>query len=117
MRIAIASLLDCEFCATQRSVWALEEGLDESQAAACSLPDFDPPDPRARAAVRYARTLALARDDDSFDAAYAELRASSATRRSSSSAASRDRDRGSRPLAQPPDRAGERRLSSTSVGP
>jgi AhpD family alkylhydroperoxidase len=77
MRIAIAQLLGCDFCAEQRSVRALEEGLDESQAAVCAMPDFNHPDPRARAALRYARALVLdAPGDDgrAFDAVYAELR-------------------------------------------
>lgn len=74
MRIAIAQLLDCDFCAAQRSVRALEDGLSEADAEACALPDFDPPDPRTRAAVRYARALVLSRADADFDAAYADLR-------------------------------------------
>lgn len=75
MRIAIAQLLDCDFCAMQRSVRAVEEGLREEDAVVCALPHFDAPDPRARAAVRFARTLVLEQDDAAFDAAYADLRA------------------------------------------
>ena len=104
MRIAIASLLDCKFCASQRSARALEEGLDEAQAVACSLPDFDPPDARARAAVRYARVLALARDDTSFDAAYAELRSVFTEAGNYRARLLRcDRDRWSNPLEKSPD--------------
>lgn len=59
MRIAISTLLGCEFCATQRSVVAVEEGLEEEAAVACAMPDFDHPDPRTRAALRFARALTL----------------------------------------------------------
>jgi AhpD family alkylhydroperoxidase len=76
MRIAISTLLGCGFCADQRSVMALEEGLDEEVAEACALPDFNHPDPRVRAALRFARALVLdgpgAGTD--WDAIYAELR-------------------------------------------
>jgi AhpD family alkylhydroperoxidase len=78
MRIAIAQLLGCEFCADQRSVRALEEGLDEEQAQSCALPDFNHPDPRVRAALRYARALTLdapGDDGSAFDPVYEELRA------------------------------------------
>lgn len=78
MRIAIAQLLGCEFCADQRSVVALDQGLRESDAVACALPDFDHPDPRTRAALRYARALVLDTPDadgSAFDAVYEELRA------------------------------------------
>ena len=74
MRIAISQLLGCDFCAAQRSVEALDEGLDETQALACALPQFDHPDRRVRAALRYARALALETDPAAFDAVYAELR-------------------------------------------
>jgi AhpD family alkylhydroperoxidase len=75
MRIAISALFGCDFCADQRSVKALEDGLDEEAAAACTLPDFDHPDPRTRAALRFARALTLdgpATPVD-WDAVYAEL--------------------------------------------
>jgi AhpD family alkylhydroperoxidase len=78
MRIAIAQLLGCDFCAQQRSVRALDEGLDEAQAQACAVPDFNHPDPRVRAALRYARALTLdspSDDGSQFDGIYAELRA------------------------------------------
>lgn len=77
MRIAIAQLLGCQFCADQRSVMALDHGLDENDARACARPDFDHPDPRTRAALRYARALVLdspGDDGSAFDAVYAELR-------------------------------------------
>jgi AhpD family alkylhydroperoxidase len=77
MRIAISQLLGCEFCAEQRSVKALDEGLEEADAQACALPDLDHPDPRVRAALRYARALVLdgpAKDGSAFDAVYKELR-------------------------------------------
>ena len=77
MRIAISQLLGCDFCAQQRSVVALEEGLDEADAQACALPDFNHPDPRKRAALRYARAMVLdspADDGSQFDAVYEELR-------------------------------------------
>jgi AhpD family alkylhydroperoxidase len=76
MRIAISTLLGCGFCADQRSVVALEQGLDEDEAAACAMPDFNHPDPRVRAALRFTRALVLdgpgAGTD--WDAIYAELR-------------------------------------------
>jgi AhpD family alkylhydroperoxidase len=77
MRIAISQLLGCDFCAQQRSVMAVEQGLDEADAQACALPDFNHPDPRKRAALRYARALVLdspADDGSKFDAVYEELR-------------------------------------------
>jgi AhpD family alkylhydroperoxidase len=74
MRIAISQLLGCAFCADQRSVVALDEGLVESEALACALPDFDHPDPRVRAALRYARALVRETEPAAFDAVYAELR-------------------------------------------
>jgi len=74
MRIAIAQLLGCRFCADQRSLLAVEQGLDEAEAAACALPDYEHPDPRTRAALRYARALVLESDPDAFDPVYAELR-------------------------------------------
>lgn len=77
MRIAIAQLLGCDFCADQRSVKALQEGLQENDAIACAMPDFNHPDRRVRAALRYARALVLdAPGDDGtrFDPVYAELR-------------------------------------------
>ncbi|MFL5841954.1 MAG: carboxymuconolactone decarboxylase family protein [Thermoleophilaceae bacterium] len=76
MRIAIAELLGCGFCASQRSVMALDEGLDERHAEACALPDFDHPDPRVRAALRFARAMTMdgpgAHTD--WDLIYTELR-------------------------------------------
>jgi AhpD family alkylhydroperoxidase len=74
MRIAIASLLDCRFCADQRSVLAQEQGLDEGDAQACALPSFDHDDPRVRAALRYARAFVQERDPRAFKAVYEELR-------------------------------------------
>lgn len=74
MRITIAQLLDCAFCADQRSVVALEQGLDEETAAACTLPDFNHPDLRTRVALRYARALTLDSSDEDFDQVYAALR-------------------------------------------
>ncbi len=76
MRNCVAQLLGCSFCSTQRSTQAIEEGLSEQAIATCALPDFQHPNPRARAALRLARELAL--DDASkapsrFDAVYAEL--------------------------------------------
>lgn len=76
MRIAVAQLLGCSFCATQRSVQATEHGLTESAIEQCALPDFEHPDRRTRAALRLARELALddaGKDPARFDAVYAEL--------------------------------------------
>lgn len=78
MRLAIVQLLGCGFCSGQRSVLAQQEGLDETAAQACQLPDFDPPDLRLRAALRYARALCLAdpsRDTALFDEVYRDLHA------------------------------------------
>ncbi len=77
MRIAIATLLGCDFCAEQRSVLAVEDGLQEPVAKACAMPDFNHPDPRVRAALRYSRALVQAAPGDDgreFDEVYAELR-------------------------------------------
>jgi alkylhydroperoxidase family enzyme len=76
MRIAIATLLGCAFCAHQRSVLALEQGLDEEVATTCSMPDFNHPDPRTRAALRFARALTLDAPGvpTNWDSIYAELR-------------------------------------------
>lgn len=76
MRIAVSTLLGCEFCAQQRSAVALEDGLDEDVAAACALPDFDHRDPRTRAALRYVRALVLDTPADPvrWDPVYEELR-------------------------------------------
>lgn len=75
MRIAISTLLGCEFCADQRSVVAVQDGLLEEEAVACAAPDFNHPDPRTRAALRFARALAL--DSPStpvaWDPVYSEL--------------------------------------------
>jgi alkylhydroperoxidase family enzyme len=71
-RITIAKLLGCEFCATQRSIPAMEAGLSEDVIAVCDMPDFNHPDPRTRAAVRLARTLTL--DDGREAEVFAELR-------------------------------------------
>jgi alkylhydroperoxidase family enzyme len=76
MRICVARLLGCSFCYTQRSAQAMQGGLSEQTIETCSLPDFNPPDPRTRAALRLARELALddaSRDPARFDAVYAEL--------------------------------------------
>jgi AhpD family alkylhydroperoxidase len=73
MRIAIATLLDCGFCADQRSAESLAAGLDERDAAACALPNFAHPDARVRAALRYARALAQQSDPAAFDEVYGGL--------------------------------------------
>ena len=75
MRIAISTLLGCDFCAEQRSVRALEEGLDEDATQACALPDFNHPDARTRAALRYARALTIDSPANPVDweSIYAEL--------------------------------------------
>lgn len=74
MRIAIAALLGCDFCAEQRSALAVDDGLDEEVAQACALPLFDHPDSRVRAALRYAKALAVESDPAVFDTVYADLR-------------------------------------------
>jgi alkylhydroperoxidase family enzyme len=52
----------------------LQQGLDEDVAVACALADFQHPDPRTRAALRYARALVKDTTDDRvFDEVYAEL--------------------------------------------
>ena len=76
MRIAISTLLGCGFCGEQRSVLALEEGLDETDAQACALPDFNHSDPRVRAALRFVRAFVLDGPGvpTDWDAIYSELR-------------------------------------------
>lgn len=78
MRLAIVQLLGCDFCSGQRSVLAQEGGLEEEEVLACALPDFDSPDPRLRAALRYARALCTAdpsQDRALFDDVYRDLHA------------------------------------------
>ncbi len=69
-RLTIAQLLGCDVCSGARA--ADVDDLDDEMVAACALPDFDHPDPRTRAALRFARTLVL--DDGDDEARYAELR-------------------------------------------
>jgi AhpD family alkylhydroperoxidase len=57
MRIAISAALGCDFCAEQRSVRALDDGLSEAEASACAAPGYAHPDPRVRAALRLARSI------------------------------------------------------------
>lgn len=76
MRLRVAQLLGCAFCASQRSVQAGEQGLTEKAIAQCARPDFDHPDRRTRAALRLAGELTLdhaGQDPARFDAVYAEL--------------------------------------------
>lgn len=75
MRITIAQLLGCDFCAAQRSVLAQEQGLQEEVALVCALPDYEHEDARVRAALKYARALVVERDAAAFDDVYVELRA------------------------------------------
>jgi alkylhydroperoxidase family enzyme len=65
MRIEISELLNCAFCAGQRSVLALEQGLEEKG---------ERHGPRERAALHYARALVMEDDPARFDDVYAELR-------------------------------------------
>ncbi len=68
-RLQIAQMIGCEFCTRQIS--PLAESITEEEKTSCALPDWEHPDPRTRAALRYARTLTL---DDGRDAeVYAEL--------------------------------------------
>ena len=69
-RIQIAQMIECEFCARQRS--PLAESITDAEMRSCALPDWEHPDPRTRAALHYARTLTL--DDGRDDEVYAELR-------------------------------------------
>ncbi len=76
MRICVARLLGCSFCYEQRSTQATQGGLAEEAIQSCTLADFDSPDPRTRAALRFARELALddaSKDPARFDAIYANL--------------------------------------------
>jgi alkylhydroperoxidase family enzyme len=76
MRIAIAQLLGCDFCANQRSVMAIEQGLQESDTQLCAIPDFNNPEPRTRAALHFAHVLVNDTSSDAeYDTAYTELRA------------------------------------------
>jgi alkylhydroperoxidase family enzyme len=77
VRTAIAQLLGCQFWADQRSVMALDHGLEENDAQACALPEFDHPDPRTAATLRFACALVLESSGDdgsAFDVIYADLR-------------------------------------------
>ena len=74
MRICVAQLLGCSFCYEQRSTQAIQGGLAEEAIQSCALADSA--DPRTRAALRFARELALdsaAKDPRRFDAIYASL--------------------------------------------
>lgn len=76
MRITVAQLLGCSFCASQRSVQAAEQGLTEEAIEQCALPDFHHPNRRTRAALRLAFELTLdhvGKDPARFDAVYSEL--------------------------------------------
>jgi AhpD family alkylhydroperoxidase len=59
MRIAISAQLGCDFCADQRSVRALDQGLTEAEASACMMPSYAHPDARVRAALRLARSMVI----------------------------------------------------------
>ncbi len=74
MRILIADLLDCAFCAQQRSTQALDEGLEEQEVQACTMPSIEHPDPRVRAALHYARALVADAGREECDRVYAELK-------------------------------------------
>ena len=69
-RIQIAQMIECEFCARQRS--PLAESITDEEMRSCALPNWEHPDPRTRAALHYARTLTL--DDGRDDEVYEELR-------------------------------------------
>jgi alkylhydroperoxidase family enzyme len=69
-RIQIAHMVRCDFCARQLSPAA--SSITDEEVQSCSLPDWEHPDPRTRAALHYARTLTL--DDGRDDEVYEELR-------------------------------------------
>jgi alkylhydroperoxidase family enzyme len=69
-RIQIAQMIGCDFCARQRS--PLAASLTDEEIESCALPHWEHPDPRTRAALRYARTLTL--DDGRDEEVYEELR-------------------------------------------
>ena len=76
MRLAIVQLLGCDFCSSQRSAIAQGAGLSEHDVEACTMTDFNPPDPRLRAALSLARQLCLSRAGDDtavFDPIYKQL--------------------------------------------
>lgn len=75
MRVHIAELQNCVFCASQRSSDAGPEDAHDEDA--CELPEHGVApgdDARTRAALRYARELTLADDGSVFDDVYVELR-------------------------------------------
>jgi alkylhydroperoxidase family enzyme len=76
VRLTIVTMLDCNFCGTQRSALALET-MSPDELEACALPGYDHPDPRVRAALRFARAIANDTSSDvetDWDATYSELR-------------------------------------------
>jgi alkylhydroperoxidase family enzyme len=76
VRLTIVTMLGCDFCGSQRSMLALEE-MTAEELEACALPGFDHPDPRVRAALRFARAIAHDTSSDvetDWDAVYGELR-------------------------------------------
>lgn len=68
-RLTIAQLLDCDMCSNVRS--SLAQGVSDEEVQACALPNFEHPDPRTQAALKYARTLVL--DDGQDEVRYEEL--------------------------------------------
>ena len=79
-RIQIAQMIGCEFCARQTS--PLAKTITEDEKTSCALPNWEHPDPKTRAALRYARTLTL--DDGRDEQVYEELRNITATPKLSS---------------------------------
>ena len=76
VRLTMVTMLGCNFCGSQRSALALED-LSPEELEACSLPGFDHPDARVRAALRFARAIAHDVSPDvktDWDPVYAELR-------------------------------------------
>src|SRR4029077_17038999 len=69
-RIQIAQMIGCEFCARQTS--PLAASITEEGKRSWPLTTWEPPDPKTRAALHYARTLTL--DDGRDKQVYEELK-------------------------------------------
>jgi alkylhydroperoxidase family enzyme len=79
MRLAMVTLIECDYCSTQRATDARDAGVSEDLAAqACGVVDLGDLSPRAEAAVQFGRGV-VANDPnlepELFDAIYERLHA------------------------------------------
>jgi alkylhydroperoxidase/carboxymuconolactone decarboxylase family protein YurZ len=77
MRLAMVTLIDCAYCSTQRSVQALEGGLEEEVVAQACGVSLGALSPRAAAAVRFGRATVAndpSTEPELFDGVYDQLK-------------------------------------------